>query len=79
MEFTLEAMHPVPDLAVAENAIAVIDPSVLIDLDADGRTIRIATVLQRPTLLACLQAAGLAADPQQLRQRPSVCCGGCSG
>ena len=44
-----------------------------------GTTIRMATVLTRAELLACLEAAGLPPDPERLRQLPSVCCGGCSG
>ena len=55
------------------------DPAALVDLDADGRTIRMATVLTRAEVVACLAEAGLPADDARLRQLPSVCCGGCSG
>lgn len=68
-----------PDVAALDRAIVAVDPAALVDLDADGRTIRMATVLTRAEVLACLAEAGLPADDARLRQLPSVCCGGCSG
>jgi hypothetical protein len=79
MEFAFESPIPMPDLAPLDRAIAGLDPAALVDLDASGRTIRVATVLTRAELLSCIEAAGLQADPSRLRQLPSVCCGGCSG
>lgn len=78
-EFAFQSPRAMPDLAPLDRAIAALDPAALVDLDADGRTIRIATVLTRAELLACLAGAGLPADDARLRQLPSVCCGGCSG
>jgi hypothetical protein len=78
-EFAFESPRPLPELSVLERALLTLDPAALVDLDASGRTIRMATVLTRPELLACLDAAGLPADPSRLRQLPSTCCGGCSG
>ena len=68
-----------PDLPLLEQAILALDPAALVDLDASGGTIRMATVLAPAELLACLQEAGAPAEPARLRQLPSVCCGGCSG
>jgi hypothetical protein len=79
MEFAFESPIPVPDLSPLGRAIAGLDPAALVDLDASGRTIRMATVLTRAELLSCIETAGLPADPSRLRQLPSVCCGGCSG
>jgi hypothetical protein len=78
-EFAFQSPQAMPDLAALDRAIAGLDPAALVDLDADGRTIRMATVLTRTELLACLAGAGLPADDARLRQLPSVCCGGCSG
>ena len=78
-KFAFESPRPLPELSVLERALLTLDPAALVDLDASGRTIRMATVLTRPELLECLDAAGLPADASRLRQLPSTCCGGCSG
>ena len=78
-EFAFQSPQAMPDLAPLDRAIVDLDPAALVDLDADGRTIRMATVLTRAELLGCLAKAGLPADGERLRQLPSICCGGCSG
>ena len=78
-EFAFESPVAAPDVAPLDRVIVDLDPAAVVDLDVDGRTIRMATVLTRAELLACLAAAGLPADNAHLRQLPSVCCGGCSG
>jgi hypothetical protein len=78
-EFAFESPIAAPDVAPVGRAIVELDPAAVVDIDMDGRTIRMATVLTRPELLACLAQAGLPADNARLRQLPSVCCGGCSG
>ena len=79
MEFAFESPWPMADVVRLDRAITELDPAAVVDLDAGGRRIRMATVLTRPELLACLAQAGLPADNARLRQLPSVCCGGCSG
>jgi hypothetical protein len=79
MEFVFESPIAVTDPSSLERAIADLDPAALVDVDADGRGIRMATVLTRAELLACLEQAGMPADESRLRPLPSVCCGGCSG
>ncbi len=68
-----------PDLAVIEKSIAALDPSVLLDLDSSGKTVRISTLVTQDELLACLQDAGATDPAQHLVQLPSDCCGGCGG
>ncbi len=78
-EFAFESPVAMPDVSPLDRAIVELDPAAVVDLDVDGRTIRMATVLTRAELLACLAGAGMPADGARLRQLPSVCCGGCSG
>ena len=78
-EFAFESPHRLRDVSTLGRTLVALDPAALLDLDWSGHTIRMATVLTRAELLACLDAAGLPADPSRLRQLPSVCCGGCSG
>jgi len=79
VEYAFELPCALPDLSPLDRAIVGLDPAAIVDVDAGGRTLRMATVLTRDELLSCLQAAGLPAEPSRLRQLPSVCCGGCSG
>lgn len=79
MQFAFDAPGCAADLATIERRIVDIDPAALLDLDADGRTIRISTVLTPAELLDCLDRTGLPAESRHLRQLPSTCCGGCSG
>ena len=79
MEYAFELPCAMPDLAPLDRAIAGLDPAALVDVDAGGRMLRMATVLGRDELLSCLREAGLPAEPSRLRQLPSICCGGCSG
>ena len=78
-EFAFEPPSPVQDLSALDRKLTALDPAAMLDLDAGGRTIRMATVLTRDELLSCLRSAGLPAAASRLRQLPSVCCGGCSG
>lgn len=79
MEFAFESLIPIPGLPALDRAIIGLDPAAIVDVDAGGRTLRMATVLTRDELLSCLREAGLPADTSRLRQLPSVCCGGCGG
>lgn len=79
MQFELQVDGYSPDLAAIEFAIAALDPALLLDLDAFGRTIRISTSLTDAELLACLRHAGAPAAPERLTRLPSQCCGGCGG
>ena len=79
MEFILHAAGLAPDLAAIEQAIADLDPAVLLDYDATAHAVRISAALREDDLLACLRRAGVIAAPQDLERLPSVCCGGCSG
>ena len=79
MEYAFELPCAMPDLSPLDRAIIGLDPAALVDMDAGGRTIRMATVLTRDELLSCMRESGLPAEPSRLRQLPSMCCGGCSG
>ena len=78
MEYVFRTAGPVPDLDLIERELAALDPAALLDLDSSGSAVRISTWATARELLACLQAAGIVADPGSLEQQPSVCCGGCS-
>ena len=77
MQFILHA-GAAPDLAAIEQAIADLDPAVVLDTDSSGRAVRISTAVTEAELLDCLQRAGVGGAPL-LTRVPSECCGGCGG
>jgi hypothetical protein len=79
VEYAFELPCALPDPSPLDRAIIGLDPAAIVDVDAGGRTLRMATVLSRDELLSCLREVGLPAETSRLRQLPSVCCGGCSG
>ncbi|RYZ75063.1 MAG: hypothetical protein EOP91_00310 [Lysobacteraceae bacterium] len=79
MEFHIDLASQAVNLEKVEQALRAIDPAALVDLDQDGRTLRIAAGLAAPELQGLLQATGLSLATGQVMQQPSVCCGGCGG
>ena len=78
MQYTLPTATA-PDIVTIEQALAMYDPSALIDVDASDGSIRISTVATQPELLASLREAGIAGAAERLVRVPSQCCGGCGG
>ena len=78
MEYTFRIAGQAPGLELIERELAALDPAALLDLDTSGPAVRISTWATARELLACLRAAGVAANPGDLEPQPSVCCGGCS-
>jgi len=79
MEFHIQIAGPVPDPGVIEDAIRDLDPAALVDIDPAAPTLRIATSVGARQLVALISQAGFPVDMAQVRQLPSICCGGCSG
>jgi hypothetical protein len=79
MEFHVLISGPVPDPSCIEDAIRMLDPSALVDVDPASPTLRIAASISARELVEALAHAGHPVSPGQVRQLPSICCGGCSG
>ena len=79
MQVIVHTTGDTPNLTAIEDAIAHLDPAVVLDVDATGHGVRISAAVTEYELLACLRKAGLDAEPQQLVRLPSECCGGCGG
>jgi hypothetical protein len=78
MQYTLRIAGTAPDTAAIERALQAIDPAAMVDIDAAGGTLRVATSMGDDELATMLRA-GFALDPRQLERVPSECCGGCGG
>lgn len=79
MEFHVQVTDVAPDMEKILDAIHQIDPSAVMDIDVSGQVLRIAAALELPELQALLGHAGYHVLKEQVRQLPSICCGGCSG
>jgi hypothetical protein len=79
MEFHIPLTGDAPDLAVIEDAIGEVDPSVLVDIDAASGKLRVAAAVDAAQLVQLLGQAGWVVPLAQVYQVPSICCGGCSG
>lgn len=79
MEFNIKMVGSPPDLRAIEHAIQAVDPSALVDLDPQGRTLRVAAAVDAAELVSLISQAGYPVARHQVAQVPSICCGGCSG
>jgi hypothetical protein len=79
MEFHIMLPAPSPDIEAIEQAIQVVDPSALIDIDPASHAVRVAASIDATQLVALMGQAGYPLSPQQVTQVPSICCGGCGG
>lgn len=79
MEFHVQLNGSRPDLDALGDVIRDVDPSALLDVDASGAVMRVAAALQALELVELLGQAGYPVTREQVRQLPSICCGGCSG
>ena len=79
MRYTVRNPTGTFDLDAAEARILAEDPAAVLDLDASGTTLRLATVLLDSELRALVGAAAVGGGVLDLRREPSECCGGCGG
>lgn len=79
MQYRIHGPIAASGLAAIEASLTMEDPAALIDLDAGGRLLRIATSLPHQALHSALLRAGCAVEPAQVESVPSECCGGCGG
>lgn len=78
MEYALSCPSPAFVASVKE-AILQEDPSACIDVEPSSGAMRVATVLDVRSLAAVIRGSGITIDDADIAQRPSICCGGCSG
>jgi hypothetical protein len=79
MEFHVQLNAARPDLDRFDDAICDVDPAAVFDVDSSGAVLRVAAAVQASELIALLAQAGYPVAAAQVRQLPSICCGGCSG
>ena len=79
MEFHIDTTGMHPNLDTIDDAIRTLDPSAVVDLAPAGSMLRVAAAASAAELIALLGRIGYPVQAGQVRQLPSICCGGCSG
>lgn len=79
MEFHVRLDGARPDLDALGDAIREVDPAAVLDIDPGGALLRVAAAVQVRELVELMGGAGSPVTRDQVRQLPSICCGGCSG
>jgi hypothetical protein len=79
MQYLIHVPGGSPDVPALERALAAIDASVLADFDASAGTLRISTWLDSDELVRRVGEAGYQVYPENVKVKPSECCGGCGG
>lgn len=79
MEFHVNAVGALQHVDAIEASIQEVDPSALIDVDPIGQLLRVSASINLTELVSLISQTGYPITPEQVRQLPSICCGGCSG
>lgn len=79
MQFNINVQAPSINTQAIEHVLQEYDPAGMVDLDSDGQTVRISTIVLDIELVFILEQAGYPIRLTQIERVPSVCCGGCSG
>ena len=79
MQFKLEITRPVADLRRIEDALLAIDPAALVDVDAAGVSLRVASILGADELCRLVTDLGHPVERSRIVDVASECCGGCGG
>ena len=79
MEFRVKLTARNVDIDAIDEAVRAIDPAALVDIDPVDQALRVTAWLDMGELVSLLALAGYPVGADQVRQLPSICCGGCSG
>ncbi len=79
MEFHVDGLAAAADMAAISEAIFIIDPAALVDIDPATGALRVNAAMSADDLTSAIGGAGQAADGLLVMQMPSHCCGGCGG
>jgi len=79
MEFHIATHDMRPDLDAIQDTLFDIDSNAMVDLDANGATLRISSFVTIADLIEVLRRTGWNVGEEQVEQMPTICCGGCAG
>ena len=79
MEFRINANGPLPGIDSIEDALRVLDPAAVADIQPGTSTIRVSATVEPHELVSLMHGLGLPLVSDDIERVPSICCGGCSG
>jgi|LNAP01.1.fsa_nt_gb hypothetical protein len=79
MEFNIRLHSAQIELPAIETALQELDPAGLVDMDEQGKTLRVSANVTESELAMILGKVGCPTPLDQIERVPSICCGGCGG
>lgn len=77
VEFRIRLANATPDLALINDVLQAADATAFVDIDPSDQSLRVTAWLEGADISGLLSNSGYAVT--EIRQLPSVCCGGCGG
>lgn len=79
MEFHVDGLAPVADMAALSGAIQALDPAAVVDIDPSTGALRVSAAMSAADLTDAIGSTGQPVAGLLVMQMPSTCCGGCGG
>lgn len=77
MEFRVQLAASTPDITVINEVLQAVDATAYVDIDPVDQSLRVTAWLEGADITSLLANSGFAV--REIRQLPSICCGGCGG
>ena len=77
MEFRIRLATATPDVAAINDVLQSVDATAYVDIDPVDHSLRVTAWLEGEDITSLLTNSGHCV--REIRQLPSICCGGCGG
>ena len=77
MEFRIRLAAQTPDVAAINDVLQSVDATAYVDIDPVDHSLRVTAWLEGADITSLLTNSGHCV--REIRQLPSICCGGCGG
>ena len=77
MEFRIRLAAQTPDVAAINDVLHSVDATAYVDIDPVDHSLRVTAWLEGEDITSLLTNSGHCV--REIRQLPSICCGGCGG
>ena len=77
MEFRIRLAAATPDVAAINDVLQSVDATAYVDIDPVDHSLRVTAWLEGEDITSLLTNSGHCV--REIRQLPSICCGGCGG
>ena len=77
MEFRIRLASSTPDVAAINDVLQSVDATAFVDIDPVDHSLRVTAWLEGADITSLLTNSGYSV--REIKQLPSICCGGCGG